>query len=266
MTHSFDVSTLASLLSVAKRAAIEAGDLVRAGYRSRPVADKKSRIDLVTEFDKKSEALLKARLMKETPFAFVGEEDGAVAGESSDATWYVDPLDGTTNFVHGHPFWNVSLGLVADDVPILGVVVAPVLGLVWTGARGIPAERNGERCKVSEVASFPDALLATGFPYDFALGKDNNVDAFVQMKKACQEVRRCGAAAIDLCFVADGTFEGYWERKLKPWDFAGGGAIVLASGGRISAFDGGPVDFASGSMMASNGLVHADMVTVLREH
>jgi myo-inositol-1(or 4)-monophosphatase len=251
---------LPSLLLVAREAAEEAGALVMKGFRSRPHVDHKGRIDLVTEFDRASEELLKKRLTSRTPFGFVGEEGG---GDRKDLTWYVDPIDGTSNFVHGHPFWNVSIGLVEHAQPILGVVVAPALDLRWTGGRGIPAERNGVPCRVSGVALLNDALLATGFPYDFATGEPDNVAEFVAMKRHCLDVRRCGAAAIDLGFVADGTYEGYWERKLQPWDFAGGGAIVLAAGGKISAFDGGTPDLTSGAMLSSNGLVHDAMVTVL---
>lgn len=252
-------------IDIALRAAREAAALVHTGWRKNPRAEHKGRIDLVTEFDRASERLLRDRLMAETPFPFVGEEQGfAEGGGAHAATWFVDPLDGTTNFVHGHPFYCVSIGLLAGENPVLGVVVAPALGLEWTGGAGIPATRSGERCGVSAVADFRDALLATGFPYDRGTSEDNNFDAFVTIKKKCQAVRRCGSAAMDLCLVADGTYDGYWEKKLCPWDVAAGAAIVVAAGGRISDYAGGPADILTGQLLATNGGIHDALVEELQ--
>lgn len=252
------------LADIALDAARDAATLVARGWRTRPTAEHKGRIDLVTKFDRESEELLRARLVRETKFPFVGEEQGSTLGAGGRApTWYVDPLDGTTNFVHGHPFYCVSVGLLVGSEPLVGAVVAPALGVEWVGVVGDTATRNGERCGVSDVASFGDALLATGFPYDRSTSTDNNFDAFVAIKKRCQAVRRCGSAAIDLCFVGDGTYDGYWERKLKPWDLAAGAAIVTAAGGRMSSFDGGPVDVATGHILATNGEIHDALIAAL---
>jgi myo-inositol-1(or 4)-monophosphatase len=174
----------------------------------------------------------------------------------------VDPIDGTTNYAHGHPFWCVSIGLVAAEGPALGVVVAPALQLEWV-ADGTRSTRNGEGCRVSEQSELSQSLLATGFPYDRQTSSENNFAAFVHFKKITQGIRRCGSAAIDLCFVADGTYDGYWERKLKPWDMAAGIAMVRASGGRATAFDGGPLDVVSGYAIASNGKIHDAIVAEL---
>ena len=253
---------LGTLLSAAIEAARAAAAHVETGYRKRPVTEhKRARIDLVTRFDRESEEILREKLAGATRLPIVGEETGGQRARGPDAaTWYVDPLDGTTNFVHGHPFWCISVGLIVGAEPVLGAVVAPALRLEWTGVSGEEARRNGERCRVSDVAQLADALLATGFPYDRHTTKDNNFDAFVAIKKKAQAVRRCGSAAIDLCLVADGTYDGYWEAKLGAWDVAAGSAIVLAAGGRITDYAGRPVDVTLGSVVATNGHIHGELV------
>jgi myo-inositol-1(or 4)-monophosphatase len=256
---------LPSLLAVALDAARRAASFVEKGWRQHPAADhKRARVDLVTRFDRESEELLRADLERATAFPVVGEEEGGERARGARApTWYVDPLDGTTNFVHGHPFWCVSIGLLAGEDPVLGVVVAPSLRLEWTGVSGAGARRNGEACQVSLVPVLDEALLATGFPYDRRTSDDNNFDAFVAIKKTCQAVRRCGSAAIDLCLVADGTYDGYWEKKLGSWDVAAGCAIVLAAGGRVSDYSGHPVDVTQGQVVATNGRIHDELVAGL---
>ncbi len=254
----------ARLVRVALDAARAAGALVSQGWRKHPVAEHKGRIDLVTRFDRESETLLREMLGRSAPFPVVGEEQGGERASGRDEpTWYVDPLDGTTNFVHGHPFWCVSIGLFVGQSPALGVVVAPSLAVDWTGIVGGGAQRNGAACQVSTVAAMDDALLATGFPYDRRTSTDNNFDAFVAIKRRCQAVRRCGSAAIDLCFVADGTYDGYWERKLKPWDMGAGVPMVLAAGGRVTDYEGTDSDLRVGHIVATNGLVHDELVAAL---
>jgi myo-inositol-1(or 4)-monophosphatase len=254
-----------ALLNAALHAARDAAILVEKGWRHRPATDtKRAPVDLVTRFDRESEAFLREALARTTPFPVVGEEEGGerALGERA-PTWYVDPIDGTTNFVHGHPFWCVSIGLLCGTDPVLGVVVAPSLRLEWTGVVGEKARRNGEECRVSDVPRLDDALLATGFPFDRRTSADNNFDAFMAIKRKCQAVRRCGSAAIDLCMVADGTYDGYWEKKLGTWDVAGGSAIVLAAGGRISDHLGRHADVTQGSVVATNGRIHDELVSAL---
>jgi myo-inositol-1(or 4)-monophosphatase len=256
---------LEAALAIALPAARDAAAFVRAGFRTKHAIEHKGVVDLVTDFDRASEAMLRERLAA-LPYAFVGEEAGGTRDD--DATLFVDPIDGTTNFVHGHPFWCVSIGLVVRGEPVLGVVVAPVLGLELYGWVADGGERHAtrrsagdrawldEQARVSDVARFEDALLATGFPHDRKTSPDNNFAAFAAIKRTCQAVRRCGSAALDLCLVADGTYEGYWEKKLRPWDIAGGTAIVRAAGGRVTDFDGGGSFIASGHCVATNGLIH----------
>lgn len=287
------------LEQIALRVAEEAAAVVATGYRTRPHAEHKARADLVTEFDRRSEELLVTRLSAETPGVRVVCEEGAPASPSNRAglVWYVDPLDGTTNFVHGHPFWCVSVGLMEDDWPIVGAVVAPSLGLRWSarlppelaraagssreggGAKGTAvadtdeaakeaaedarALRNGEPCRVSSVASIRDALVATGFPPVRDRAPENNFESFRAMKIAAQAVRRCGSAALDLCLVGDGTYDAYWERRLHAWDVVAGSAVVLAAGGTVSALDGGRPNWHVGHLVATNGLLHDEVLRAL---
>jgi myo-inositol-1(or 4)-monophosphatase len=250
-------------LEIALEAARDASRIVAAGWRKHPVIEHKGAIDLVTAYDRESERFLRERLRGLTPFAFVGEEEGGKAGAGESPTWFVDPLDGTTNFVHGHPFYCVSIGLLVGSRPLLGAVVAPALATEWAGAVGLGATRNGQACAPSQVSAFGDALLATGFPYDRRTSDDNNFDIFVAIKKQVQAVRRCGSAALDCCFVADGTYDGYWERKLQPWDIAGGSAIVKAAGGRVSDFEGRDDDVLTGHLVATNGRIHDALIQAL---
>lgn len=253
----------AGILSHALDAARAAAALVYEGWRKRPASTHKGRIDLVTQYDLDSEALLRERLAA-TAFAFVGEEQGASSAiQAGGPTWYVDPIDGTTNFVHGHPFWCVSVGLALSGRPVLGAVVAPSLGVEWTGVVGEAASRGGLVCRVSDASRLEEAFLATGFPYDRQTSRENNFDAFVAIKKKCLGVRRCGSAAIDLCFVADGTYDGYWERKVRSWDVAAGSAIVLAAGGHVTDYAGRPTEVTRGEIVATNGRIHAALVDAL---
>lgn len=259
-----DPNTLAEIRDVALAIAHEAGTLLMSGWRKNPAVSKKGVTDLVTEFDLRCETLLRERLAHAFPMHSVVAEEGAahdVVGERP--VWYVDPIDGTTNFAHGHFFFAVSLGLAVRGEPVLGVVHAPALGTTYAGAVGVPATRNGELCVPSRTATLDDALLATGFPYDRRVSADNNLREFAVIQLRTQGIRRCGAASLDLCLVADGTYDGYWEQKLAPWDMAGGCAIVRAAGGRVTGYDGAPFDLGAGRALASNGVLHDALVTAV---
>jgi myo-inositol-1(or 4)-monophosphatase len=285
---------LERILDVARRAAREGAELALSGFRRDLTVEHKGVVDLVTRFDREGEDLVRRRLEAELPFAIVGEEYG---GTSDGVAFYVDPIDGTTNFVHGHPFWCVSIGLVIGGQPVLGTIISPPLGIEWSGWIASSGERYAVRrsaqhatasallagltsetspaiarpavieepCTVSATGALEDSLLATGFPYDRRTDPDNNFDAFVAIKRRCQAVRRCGSAALDLCLVADGTYEGYWERKLRPWDIAAGIAIVHAAGGRVTDFDGGSSSLASGNVIATNGAIHDALTNELAQ-
>jgi myo-inositol-1(or 4)-monophosphatase len=248
------VSMLPALLNVAR----EAGELVMRGYR-KPRAlqvSKKGAIDLVTQFDVASEQHIVERLGRLYPEIGVVGEEGHARDAGAALMFYVDPIDGTTNFAHGHPFFCISLGLCRRGTPLLGVLVAPALAVEWTGVVGHGAFRNGEACHVSHTDSLGEALCATGFGYEVVGAEDDNLHEFSLVQSRVRAVRRCGAAALDLALVADGTYDAYWEFLLQPWDMAAGAALVLAAGGTVTAFDGGAADVRTGACLASNGPLH----------
>lgn len=240
----------------------EAAALAMQGFRGPRTVQKKGAIDLVTDFDVRCEALIRERLAKEFPEHDVVAEEG-VDHPTRDLIWYVDPIDGTTNYAHGHPFFCVSMGLAERNVPIVGVVVAPALQVEWTGARGHQAQRNGSNCYVSTTEKLDDALCATGFPYDRRVSPDNNFEAYLAAKLATRGVRRCGSAAIDTCLVADGTYDAYWEIKLKPWDWCGGFAVASSAGARITDTQGRDANLATKRLVVSNGRVHDELLGML---
>jgi myo-inositol-1(or 4)-monophosphatase len=258
------VTSRERLAEIALEVAREAGQLAHGGFRQRMQVTEKGKYDLVTAFDLSVERKIRERLATLTPdLPVVGEEEGGDI--ALDRAWFCDPIDGTTNFAHGHPVWAVSIGAVLDGEPVAGAIVAPALSLEWFGHVGGGAWRNGEACHVSSVSDVEHALIATGFPRERSREPDNNFATFAKVKKKCQGVRRCGAAAIDLAFVADGTYDAYWERKLAPWDLAAGVAIVTAAGGRVSHLGGGPVQLTNGQVLADNGTLHEVLLGLLAD-
>lgn len=254
------------LADVALTVAAEAGALVLGAHRSHPRVAEKAVKDLVTQWDRASEDLVFTRLAAARPdVAVVGEESFDATSARPALAFIVDPIDGTTNFAHGHPFWAVSIGVLEDGVPVAGGLVAPSLGITWRaaldpdGARSL-AERSGAPCRVSVATQLVASLVATGFPPERDVAPANNFDSFMSVKRRALAVRRCGSAAIDIAFVGDGTYDGYWERRLHVWDAAAGAALVLAAGGRITSLEGGPFDLWRGHIVASNGHVHDELV------
>jgi myo-inositol-1(or 4)-monophosphatase len=195
-----------ALLAVARESAV----VLMEGYRRPGAVEHKGPIDLVTRWDRASEDALRLALAQCFPGVALVAEESAVGAAPEGVVLWADPLDGTTNFVHGHPFFAVSIGLADGPTLLAGAVVAPALGLEWHAARGHGAWRNGERCRVSETAALDRALLATGFPYDNATNPLDNFAEFAALTRRSRGVRRCGAASLDLCLTADGTFDGYW--------------------------------------------------------
>jgi len=249
------------LVQIALRAARDAAQVLLDGYRDHPVSREKGRRSLVTEFDTRCEDLIRDRLSRATPdIAIVGEEGGGAPGA---VTWYCDPLDGTTNFVHGHPVFCVSIGAVDEHGPCCGAVVAPAMGIEWWGGRTVGAFRNGAPCRVSETPRLADSLLTTGFPADRSRDPESNLPTFNEVMQHAQGVRRCGSAAMDCCFVADGTYDGYWERALNAWDIAAGCAVALAAGARLTALDAGPPRIEHGHIVLTNGRIHDELVALV---
>ncbi len=245
------------LLEIARGAARAASDLLREA-RPQHIRGKSNPRDLVTEWDLRSEETIRG-VLAESGIPVLGEEQGgATAGRSR---WIVDPIDGTVNFTHGLPLWCVSIALEQDGELTVGVVAAPLLGWWFEAARGGGArDGNGAPLRVSECASLDRALLATGFPYDLTKG-DNFAEWEHFMRAAA--CRRLGSAALDLCLVACGWFDGYWERNLGAWDIAAGALIVVEAGGSVTNPHGGPFDPHSGEAVASNGAIHRELVSEL---
>jgi myo-inositol-1(or 4)-monophosphatase len=269
MSDALSPPRIAAITTELERIAREAGALIMGGYRSAGAITKKGAIDLVTEYDLASEAFLVRELGRVLPDVEVIAEEGqgkrAIARDDAALRCFVDPIDGTTNFAHGHPFFCVSLGLCRGASPIAGVIFAPALDICWSGSPATGALRNGAPCRVSARATLGDALCATGFGYDVVGSGEDNVQEFRAVQARSRGVRRCGAAAIDLALVADGTYDAYWEFLLQPWDLAAGAAIVEAAGGRTSGFEGAATDVQGGAVIATNGLVHDELLGLIRE-
>jgi myo-inositol-1(or 4)-monophosphatase len=226
------------------------------GWRSGFTIERKGPIDLVTHYDRASEDLVRSRFAQCFRNVDVVAEERPNTLRGTPRVLYADPLDGTTNFAHGHPFFCVSLALYEAAQPLAAAVVAPALGVEYRAARGHGTTRNGRSCRVSGTQVLGDALLATGFAYDNARSDENNFREFCALTRRTRGVRRCGSAALDLCFVADGTYDGYWESRLKPWDLAAGVLCVAEAGGVVTALDGGDCDVRRGSALATNGTLH----------
>ncbi len=253
-----------ALLNRIEQIAQEAAALLMTGWRKGVRVSHKGRIDLVTEFDQASEEFIREQLARDFgEICVIAEEQGGTVRPG--LTFYVDPLDGTTNFAHGHPVFSVSIGLTQDGHPICGCVNAPALQTVWTGGDQIASRRNGELARVSGTEALDQSLVATGFPYDRRESDENNLREFAWIERSLvQGVRRLGSAAVDLCMVADGTYDAYWEQKLAPWDLSAGAAIVLGAGGQLSDYSGTAVDVRHGRIVASNGHVHRSLLAALK--
>jgi myo-inositol-1(or 4)-monophosphatase len=249
-----------------ERLARQAGEILRAGYTREHKVEYKGAIDLVTEVDHASEAFLLGEIGRLFPgHRIVSEEAGLVPGAAA-RTWYVDPLDGTVNYAHGIPLFSVSIAYAEEGIVTLGAVYDPMRDELFCAGRGGGAWLNGNRLQASGVTELSRSLLVTGFPYDIRTTPNNNLEYYGRFAMLSQGVRRLGSAAIDLCYVAAGRFDGYWELSLKPWDAAAGSLIASEAGATVTKLDGGTdVLIPPCSLLAAPAAVYARMKEVLDE-
>jgi len=245
-------------LDAAMEIAREAGAILREGFERPKQISYKGDVDLVTESDRRSEELVVARLQERFPeHGIVAEEGGGSVAAVAKYCWHVDPLDGTTNFAHGYPCFAVSIGLAEEGRPIAGAVFNPVQDELFSAARGEGAYLNGDRISVSRVEKLATSLVATGFP-THQRKKSANINYYWQFTLRSHGVRRDGAAALDLCSVACGRFDAFWEFGLKSWDTTAGIVIVEEAGGRVTDLEGKPYRLGGPSILATNGHVHTE--------
>ena len=253
-------------LATAIEAVVRAGEAQIGRFRSDIRIDKKGAIDLVTEMDLAIEREFRAMIAERFPsHAVLGEEFEETGDREARPRfcWVLDPIDGTTNYAHGLPIFCASLALEIDGVAVAGAVYDPNRRELFTAERGRGAWLNGAPLQVSNSSTLIDSLLVTGFHYDIHRDTRELIELFGEFIGRARAVRRLGSAALDLCYVAAGRFEGFWEHKLQPWDVAAGALIVAEAGGRVTTVDGGAFASRSGSVLATNGLVHAEMLQTI---
>ena len=251
-------------LTTAIEAVVRAGDMQMAQFGTDFQIDKKGTIDLVTEVDVAVERMFRALVAERFPDHHVlAEEMGGAAEAPPGPCWVFDPIDGTTNFAHGLPIFCASLALEIGGVAEVAAVYDPNRKELFTAERGGGAFLNGRPLRVSSATSLVNAMLVTGFPYDVHTRVDEIVGLFAAFVGQVRAVRRLGSAAIDLCYVAAGRMDGFWERDLKPWDIAGGALIVTEAGGRITNMEGQPFTSRGGHVLATNGHLHDVMLDVM---
>jgi myo-inositol-1(or 4)-monophosphatase len=250
-------------LEVARRVAIKAGRLLeknQSGRRS--IRFKAGAGNLVTDMDHASEELIVRALRREFPDHAIVAEEGGSTGDSPHR-WYIDPLDGTTNYAHGFPIWAVTLAYERDGRLEAGVTYAPRLDEIYWARRGAGAFRNGRRIRVASRRRLEDALLCTGFSYTLKW-RQVNLRHFARFLMKAQAIRRVGAASLDLCWTAAGAFDGFWEMRLAPWDMAAGIVTLEEAGAKVTDFAGRPVDLGQGDLLGANPHLHAKMLAVLK--
>jgi myo-inositol-1(or 4)-monophosphatase len=257
--------TINKALHTAREAACEAGRLLLRRRGGSKEISYKGVIDLVTDADRESQKLISNLIQGQFPGHDILGEEELRKEKGSEFRWLIDPLDGTTNYAHDFPVFCISIALLHREESVLGVVYDPTREEMFTARRGQGAELNGIAVRVSREDDLGKSLLATGFPYDIRESRVNNLDHFARLAVKAQAVRRCGSAALDLCHTACGRFDGFWEMKLAPWDMEAGALIVEEAGGRISNFLGGPFQAGRGEILATNGLIHEQMVSVLKK-
>lgn len=237
--------------------------IVLDAHKQPKITEFKGRTDLVTKTDRQSEEIIINEILKSFPeHGIIAEESGSI-NEDSEYQWIIDPLDGTTNFVHSYPSFGISIGIYHKNKPICGIVKELPANNTYSAIIGKGAFCNGKPISVSNVSSLNNSLLVTGFGYEHGEKWSTNMELFKQFTDITQGVRRLGAAAIDLCHVASGKVDGFWEFDLKPWDTAAGFLIVREAGGKITKIDGSKYSIHKPQLLATNGKIHDEMIEIL---
>lgn len=245
-------------------AACKGGKVLQEHFGKLRSVRKKGGIDLVTEADIRSETAIIDTIAKAFPdHAILAEESGDHAG--NDGRWIIDPLDGTTNFAHNLPLFCVSIAFAVNNRILAGFVLAPLLGELFVGVKDQGAQLNGRPIFVSKTRTLADSLLVTGFPYDHPTIFDSLMERFGRCLAATQGVRRLGSAALDLCYVASGRFDGFWEQHLKPWDTAAGFLVATEAGARTTVFSGAPYSITDDEIVSTNGALHDELLNLLEQ-
>ena len=259
--------SIEQLLDIAVLAARKGGVVLEKYWGKQLDIQEKGRIgDLVTQVDKQAEDQIVKVINRYYPdHQILAEESGNLGLEESEYLWVIDPLDGTTNYAHGHPQAAVSVGLLVNGSPTVGVVYNPMRNELWCAGKGLGATLNDVPIQVSTTNKLINSLLVTGFAYDRREVEDNNYAEFCYLTHLTQGVRRGGSASLDLCDVAAGRLDGYWERGLSPWDLAAGVVLVQEAGGKVSAYDETQLDFNSGRILATNGYLHTQLSQALHQ-
>ena len=242
----------------------EAGEVIREGFGKKfSIEYKTNASNLVTEIDKKSEALIIDFIKKEFPGHSVLAEESGEHKTCSEYLWVIDPLDGTTNFAHGLPIFAVSIGVQKNGETICGVVYDIMRDEIYISEKGSGSFRNGRKLQVSVNDDLQKSVLVTGFPYNIVENPDHAFERFIASLKVSRAVRRLGSAAIDMCYVASGVFDGFWEVHLHPWDVCAGKLIVEEAGGIVTNFNNEKIDIYSKQFLATNNFVHGSMIKML---
>jgi len=255
---------MVSYSSIAILAAKKAGLLLRKKLGQKRKVTYKGAINLVTEMDLVSEKVIVSTLRRYYPNHSILAEEKAARQENSPFRWIIDPLDGTTNYAHSFPIFCVSIALEKGKEVILGVAYDPMRDELFLAEKGKGAHLNGKKIHVSSTPKLSQSLLATGFPYDLRESLVNNFDHFQNFALRVHAVRRGGSAALDLCYVAAGRFDGFWEMKLGPWDLAAGSLMVREAGGKVTNFSGENLGLDGQHVLASNGKIHREMIDLLK--
>jgi myo-inositol-1(or 4)-monophosphatase len=253
---------LEDIISISKTA----GELIRSKFRSNfNIQFKSNETDLVTEVDKASEKIITDFINKKYPDHSILAEESGETKKSSEYRWVIDPIDGTTNFAHGLPIFSVSIGVQKNNETLYGVIYDVMQDIVYSAEKGKGAFANDKQIHVTGNDILRRSVLVTGFPYNIAENPDNAMEIFASLTRAARGIRRLGSAAIDMCYVACGVFDGFWEVSLKPWDMCAGMLIVEEAGGKITNFNGEKIDIFSKKILTSNGKIHQSVLDIIKE-